>query len=65
MPKGERRQEMKKKRGLLILAGMVCLLSLFVTSATAQVIKLTLADQNPQTGWGGVEALQPWVKKVE
>ena len=36
-----------------------------MTSAGAQVIKLTLADQNPQTGWGGVEALQPWVKKVE
>jgi len=42
---------MKKKRGLLILVGMACLLSLFVTSAAAQVIKLTLADQNPQTGW--------------
>ena len=65
MPKGERRLEMGKKRGLLILAGMACLLCLFVTSAAAQVIKLTLADQNPQTGWGGVEALQPWVKKVE
>jgi TRAP-type C4-dicarboxylate transport system substrate-binding protein len=31
----------------------------------AQVIKLTLADQNPEMGWGPVHALQPWVKKVE
>jgi TRAP-type C4-dicarboxylate transport system substrate-binding protein len=31
----------------------------------AQVIKLTLADQNSEIGWGPVHALQPWVKKVE
>jgi TRAP-type C4-dicarboxylate transport system substrate-binding protein len=31
----------------------------------AQVVKLTLADQNPEMGWGPVHALQPWVKKVE
>jgi TRAP-type C4-dicarboxylate transport system substrate-binding protein len=31
----------------------------------AQVIKLTLADQNAEMGWGPVHALQPWVKKVE
>ena len=65
MPKGERGREMEKKGGLLILAGAACLIILLVSSAAAQVIKLTLADQNPQTGWGGVEALQPWVKKVE
>jgi len=28
-------------------------------------IKLTLADQNSETGWGPVHALKPWVKKVE
>jgi TRAP-type transport system periplasmic protein len=56
---------MEKKRGLLPLVGVVCLLTLLVTSAPAQVITLKLADQNPETGWGGVEALQPWVKQVE
>ncbi|MCJ7783062.1 MAG: TRAP transporter substrate-binding protein, partial [Desulfobacterales bacterium] len=56
---------MEKRAGLLTLVGMACLITLLVTSAGAQGIKLTLADQNPQTGWGGVEALQPWVKKVE
>jgi len=56
---------MEKKKGWLNLAVFVCLLFLFVAPASAQVIKLTLADQNPQTGWGGVECLQPWVKKVE
>jgi TRAP-type transport system periplasmic protein len=61
----ERRLEMEKRGGLLTLVGMACLITLLVTSAGAQVIKLTLADQNPQTGWGGVETLQPWVKKVE
>ena len=56
---------MGKKSGLWTLAGIACLMTLMVTSAGAQAIKLTLADQNPQIGWGGVEALQPWVKKVE
>jgi hypothetical protein len=51
MPNVKRRLEMEKKRRLLILVGMACLISLFVTSAGAQVIKLTLAEQNPQTGW--------------
>ncbi|OGP65744.1 MAG: hypothetical protein A2169_10840 [Deltaproteobacteria bacterium RBG_13_47_9] len=36
-----------------------------VAPSLAQVIKLTLADQNAQMGWGPVHALQPWVKKVE
>jgi TRAP-type C4-dicarboxylate transport system substrate-binding protein len=33
--------------------------------ATAQEIKLTLADQNSATAWGSVNAMQPWIKKVE
>jgi TRAP-type C4-dicarboxylate transport system substrate-binding protein len=61
----ERRLKMGKKKGILIFIGVFYLISLWVAPAPAQVIKLTLADQNPQTGWGGVEALQPWVKKVE
>lgn len=42
--------------------GLLCLLT---TPSLAQVIKLTLTDQNPATGWGPVHALQPWVKRVE
>ena len=33
--------------------------------APAQVIKLTLTDQNPTTNWGPTAALRPWVKEVE
>jgi TRAP-type C4-dicarboxylate transport system substrate-binding protein len=47
---------------LLVSAGLVCF---FVAPSLAQVIKLTLTDQNPATGWGPVHALQPWVKRVE
>lgn len=54
-----------KKRGLLVLACCVGLMALFITPSMAQVIKLTLTDQNPPTGWGPVNALQPWVKKVD
>jgi len=55
---------MKKKRGLLILAGMACLpLPFFVTSAAAQVNQCSpLADQNSlKPGWGGCRGPQPWV----
>jgi TRAP-type C4-dicarboxylate transport system substrate-binding protein len=54
-----------KNRRFLMLFGCICLVLLWTTPSIAQVIKLTLADQNPQTGWGPVHALQPWVKKVE
>jgi TRAP-type C4-dicarboxylate transport system substrate-binding protein len=54
-----------KKRGLLTLLGSLCLVFMLAAPSLAQVIKLTLADQNPQTGWGPMNALVPWVKKVE
>ena len=54
-----------KKRGLLMLLGSICLVMMFVAPSLAQVIKLTLADQNPPTGWGPTHALAPWAKKVE
>jgi TRAP-type C4-dicarboxylate transport system substrate-binding protein len=54
-----------KKRGLLMLLGSIGLVFLLASPSLAQVIKLTLADQNPATGWGPVHALQPWAKKVE
>ena len=54
-----------KKRGLLVLLGSICLVFMLAAPSLAQVIKLTLADQNAEMGWGPVHALQPWVKKVE
>jgi TRAP-type C4-dicarboxylate transport system substrate-binding protein len=43
----------------------MCLVFIWAAPSLAQVIKLTLADQNSEVGWGPVHALQPWVKKVE
>ena len=54
-----------KKRGLLTLLASICLVLVLAAPSLAQVIKLTLADQNPEMGWGPVHALPPWVKKVE
>jgi len=54
-----------KRRGLLTLLGSICLVFLLAAPSFAQVIKLTLADQNAAVAWGPVHALQPWVKKVE
>ena len=54
-----------KKKGLLTLLGSICLVFLFAAPSLAQVIKLTLADQNAEMAWGPMHALQPWVKKVE
>lgn len=54
-----------KKRVLLTLLVSICLVSILAAPSLAQVIKLTLADQNPEMGWGPVHALSPWVKKVE
>ena len=52
-----------KKRGLLVLAGSIGLIALLVTPSMAQVIKLTLTDQNPilSTGHGSGESrlIQP------
>ena len=55
---------MDKKRVFKLL-GCVCLALLLSTPALAEVIKLNLAWQDPQQGWGAVQALQPWLKNVE
>ena len=54
-----------KRRGLFVLLMSIGLVLVLAGPTLAQVIKLTLADQNPEMGWGPVHALQPWVKKVE
>ena len=54
-----------KKRGLLMFLGSIGLVFILAAPSLAQVIKLTLADQNPEMGWGPVHALAPWARKVE
>jgi TRAP-type C4-dicarboxylate transport system substrate-binding protein len=48
----------------VIVCALAATLS-FSTLASAQDVKLTLADQNSPTGWGPSHALTPWVKQVE
>ncbi|MEW6450017.1 MAG: TRAP transporter substrate-binding protein [Pseudomonadota bacterium] len=50
---------------LLPIFGAFIAVAALATSAPAQEIKLTLADQNSPTAWGPVHALQPWVKQIE
>ena len=54
-----------KKRGWLSLLGSICLVFLLAAPSLAQVIKLTLAEQNAEMGWGPAHAEKPWVKRVE
>ncbi len=54
---------MKKRIGIGFIG--IVLVLMFTAPSFAQVIKLRLADQNPPQGWGPVNALQPWIKKVE
>ena len=55
---------MAKHNSLACLSVIIALFGLGAP-ASAQEIKLTLADQNPPAGWGPTNALQPWVKSVE
>ncbi len=54
-----------KRKGILTLISSIVLILIMSVPIFAQVITLKLADQNAQTGWGPMHALQPWVKKVE
>jgi len=49
----------------LALSGLIAASFALTGPASAQEIKLTLADQNSPTAWGPAHALQPWVKQVE
>jgi TRAP-type C4-dicarboxylate transport system substrate-binding protein len=53
------------KKGLGVGFIGIVLVLMLAGPSLAQVIKLTLADQNPPQGWGPVHALQPWIKKLE
>ena len=50
---------------LLPAFGALIAAAALATAASAQEIKLTLADQNSPTAWGPTHALQPWVKQIE
>ena len=54
-----------KKKGLLMLVCSICFVFIWAAPSLAQVIKLTLADQNAEMGWGPAHAMRPWAKKVE
>ncbi len=62
-PRANREDKVLKK--LLPIFGAFIAVAALATSAPAQEIKLTLADQNSPTAWGPVHALQPWVKQIE
>ena len=53
--------------GLKSMGASLALAAAFAFSgaATAQEIKLTLADQNSATAWGPTNGMQPWIKQVE
>lgn len=53
------------KRTLFRLLSGIGLAFLVTGPVSAQVIKLTLADQNTPPSWGAKHAMDPWVKKVE
>lgn len=54
-----------KRETLLTMVIGISLAFLLTDSASGQPIRLSLAYQNPSLAWGSVNALQPWVKKVE
>jgi len=47
--------------GAAVLAAAFC----WISPASAQVIKLTMGEQNPEPSWGPVHAVKPWIKRVE
>jgi TRAP-type transport system periplasmic protein len=54
-----------KKRAVLTVLSSLCLVFMLAAPSVAQVIKLTYADINPETGWGQTHAVKPWLKKLE
>jgi len=55
---------MNKSLWMVLLIG-ICLVFTFPFSVSAEPITLTLSTQNPETGWGQVNALKPWVDQIE
>jgi len=38
---------------------------IFSSTISAKTITLSFSQQNPEKAWGSVQAMQPWIKKVE
>jgi TRAP-type C4-dicarboxylate transport system substrate-binding protein len=55
---------MKKSLWITLLIG-ICLAFIFPFNVSAAPITLTFSTQNPETGWGQVEALKPWLDQIE
>jgi TRAP-type C4-dicarboxylate transport system substrate-binding protein len=55
---------MKKSLWVTLLIG-ICLAFIFPFNVSAAPITLTFTTQNPETGWGQVEALKPWLDQIE
>ena len=55
---------MKRKSLLLLLVTLSLVVGLAVPGM-AKTITLTFANQNPDTSWGGMNAIGPWAKQVE
>jgi TRAP-type transport system periplasmic protein len=53
------------KRKWFAFGGFAASALLFGAQASAQVITLTLTDQNPPSAWGSIHAMDPWVKRVQ
>jgi len=55
---------MKRTVIIAMVLGLCCLI-LFPAAGAAKTFKLNLASQNPETSWGHIGAVAPWVKMVE
>ena len=55
---------MKKSLWITLLVA-ICIAFISPFTVSAAPITLTFSTQNPETGWGQVEALKPWVDQIE
>jgi len=54
-----------KRLGLLSVVFVGLLVLAFGSTAQAKTITLNMTSQNPETSWGHMHAIAPWVKQVE
>jgi len=54
-----------KKNLWITLFIVICFVFTIPFTVTAKPITLTFTTQNPETGWGQVEALKPWLEQIE
>lgn len=54
-----------RKMKFLLAFSVVALIVILSGVAVSAAETLNLSDQNPETAWGPVHALQPWIKQIE